>query len=68
MLLKSMHKYQPRIHVVEVKDAGNEGVARASGGEINNRLVIHNSFQETQFISVTAYQNSELSIQSMVFL
>lgn len=46
-MLNSLHKYEPRIHIVRV------------GGP--HRMITSHSFPETQFIAVTAYQNEEVS-------
>lgn len=46
MLLNSMHKYLPRLHVVLEND---------------NKSVKTFSFPETQFIAVTAYQNTDVN-------
>lgn len=51
-MLNSLHKYEPRIHIVRV------------GGP--KRMITSHSFPETQFIAVTAYQNEEVG--SAVFL
>ncbi|CAG5907139.1 unnamed protein product [Menidia menidia] len=59
IILHSLHRYQPRIHVVEARD-----VLKWAGGQ---RTFV---FPETQFITVTAYQNSkitELKINSNPF-
>jgi T-box protein 1 len=48
ILLNSMHKYIPRIHISLEND---------------NTNVKTFTFQETQFIAVTAYQNTDVSIQ-----
>lgn len=48
-MLNSLHKYQPRIHIVKV------------GNRENKRILCTKSFEETQFIAVTAYQNEEVS-------
>ncbi|XP_054654842.1 T-box transcription factor T [Dunckerocampus dactyliophorus] len=47
IMLNSLHKYEPRIHIVRV------------GGP--RRMVTSHSFPETQFIAVTAYQNEEIT-------
>ncbi|XP_036429295.1 T-box transcription factor T isoform X3 [Colossoma macropomum] len=47
IMLNSLHKYEPRIHIVRV------------GGP--QRMVTSHSFPETQFIAVTAYQNEEIT-------
>lgn len=46
IMLNSLHKYEPRIHIVRV------------GGP--QRMITSHSFPETQFIAVTAYQNEEV--------
>ena len=50
IVLNSMHRYQPRIHVIEV-----------GGGAHEQKSLQTHSFPETQFISVTAYQNTDVS-------
>ncbi|XP_076599633.1 T-box transcription factor T isoform X3 [Chaetodon auriga] len=47
IMLNSLHKYEPRIHIVRV------------GGP--RRMITSHSFPETQFIAVTAYQNEEVT-------
>lgn len=47
-MLNSLHKYEPRIHIVKV------------GGI--QKMISSQSFPETQFIAVTAYQNEEVSL------
>ncbi|XP_054650701.1 T-box transcription factor TBX19-like [Dunckerocampus dactyliophorus] len=47
IMLNSLHKYQPHLHIVCV---GSQ-----------HRLVSNVSFKETQFIAVTAYQNDEIT-------
>ncbi|KAG8444495.1 hypothetical protein GDO86_009599 [Hymenochirus boettgeri] len=47
IMLNSLHKYEPRIHIVRV------------GG--TQRMITSHSFPETQFIAVTAYQNEEIT-------
>ncbi|XP_034147983.1 T-box transcription factor TBX6 [Esox lucius] len=59
IILHSLHRYQPRVHVIEARD-----VLRWGGGQ--HSFV----FPETQFLTVTAYQNNkitELKIQSNPF-
>lgn len=46
-MLNSLHKYEPRVHLVRV---GTE-----------QRRVVTYQFPETQFIAVTAYQNEEVT-------
>ncbi|XP_042624354.1 T-box transcription factor T [Cyprinus carpio] len=47
IMLNSLHKYEPRVHIVRV------------GGP--QRMISTHSFPETQFIAVTAYQNEEIT-------
>ncbi|KAL4657501.1 hypothetical protein GN956_G4968 [Arapaima gigas] len=47
IMLNSLHKYEPRIHIVKV------------GGI--QKMITSRSFPETQFIAVTAYQNEEIT-------
>uniref|UniRef100_A0A2K5HVG4 T-box domain-containing protein n=1 Tax=Colobus angolensis palliatus TaxID=336983 RepID=A0A2K5HVG4_COLAP len=54
IVLQSLHKYQPRLHIVEVNDGEPEAACNASNTHIF-------TFQETQFIAVTAYQNAEIT-------
>jgi hypothetical protein len=50
IVLNSMHKYQPRIHVIEV-----------GGGPHEQKNLQTHSFPETTFIAVTAYQNTDIT-------
>lgn len=54
IVLQSLHKYQPRLHVVEVKEDGSEDPFLPSKAQTF-------IFSETQFIAVTAYQNADVS-------
>ncbi|KAK2866015.1 hypothetical protein Q7C36_002071 [Tachysurus vachellii] len=59
IILHSLHKYQARVHVVETRDVMMWGGAQHTF-----------TFPETQFITVTAYQNNkitELKINSNPF-
>ncbi|XP_077960267.1 T-box transcription factor T isoform X2 [Gasterosteus aculeatus] len=47
IMLNSLHKYEPRVHVLRV------------GGP--RRMISSHSFPETHFIAVTAYQNEEIT-------
>ncbi|XP_065057086.1 T-box transcription factor T-like [Rhopilema esculentum] len=49
VMLHSLHKYQPRIHIIRV------------GAPDGEQTVSTHSFPETQFIAVTAYQNEEIT-------
>ncbi|NP_705952.2 T-box transcription factor TBX6 [Danio rerio] len=59
IILHSLHRYQPRVHVIEARDVLMWGRTQHSF-----------TFPETQFITVTAYQNNkitELKINSNPF-
>ncbi|XP_054260177.1 T-related protein [Macrosteles quadrilineatus] len=47
IMLNSLHKYEPRVHIVRVGS--------------DQRRVVTYPFPETQFIAVTAYQNEEVT-------
>ncbi|XP_020716685.1 T-related protein isoform X2 [Ceratitis capitata] len=47
IMLNSLHKYEPRVHLVSV--------------DREQRQVVTYTFPETQFIAVTAYQNEEVT-------
>merc|ERR550532_338383 len=53
VILNSMHKYQPRIHVIYINPTGED----ASATE-NFKTFI---FPETKFTAVTAYQNHRIT-------
>ena len=50
VMLNSLHKYQPRIHIIRV------------GAPEGEKTISTHSFPETQFIAVTAYQNEEVNL------
>lgn len=55
IVLQSLHKYQPRLHIVEATEDGVE--------DINSDVKTQSfTFPETQFIAVTAYQNTDVSM------
>ncbi|XP_038139352.1 T-box transcription factor TBX21 [Cyprinodon tularosa] len=54
IVLQSLHKYQPRLHIVEVKEDGSEDPFLSSKAQTF-------VFSETQFIAVTAYQNADIT-------
>ncbi|XP_013394092.1 T-box protein 1-like [Lingula anatina] len=53
IVLNSMHKHQPRIHVIEV--------GSCSGNTRESSDLQTHCFPETQFIAVTAYQNTDIT-------
>ncbi|XP_021331632.2 T-box transcription factor TBX5b isoform X1 [Danio rerio] len=62
IILNSMHKYQPRLHIVKADE-------RNSFGSSNTSFCTH-SFAETSFIAVTSYQNhtiTQLKIENNPF-
>ncbi|XP_043859205.1 T-box transcription factor TBX21-like [Dromiciops gliroides] len=54
ILLQSLHKYQPRLVIEEVRDGEHERLAPSA---FTHSFI----FPETEFIAVTAYQNSKIS-------
>ncbi|XP_067287276.1 T-box brain protein 1 isoform X2 [Pseudorasbora parva] len=54
IVLQSLHKYQPRVHVIEINKSGDEDTSDPD-------RVQTFTFPETQFISVTAYQNTDVT-------
>lgn len=56
IILNSMHKYQPRLHIVKA-DENN------AFGSKNTAFCTH-VFPETSFISVTSYQNHKVRCSS----
>lgn len=54
IVLQSLHKYQPRLHIVEVTEDGVEDMS-------NEARTQTFTFPENQFIAVTAYQNTDVS-------
>ncbi len=50
-MLNSLHKYEPRLHIVKVDQ----------GGSGQGRIIKTVPFPKTQFIAVTAYQNEEVT-------
>lgn len=51
IILNSMHKYQPRLHIVKANDL--EGLQKTNFNTFK--------FEETKFIAVTAYQNEQIT-------
>ena len=73
VILNSMHKYQPRIHIVKChKDQPYS--AALQHFEKNSDSFSTHIFDETQFMGVTAYQNQQVcwliwhSYQSVPYL
>lgn len=55
IVLQSLHKYQPRLHIVEVTEDGAEDIS-------SDAKTQSFTFPETQFIAVTAYQNTDVRL------
>ena len=55
MLLNSMQKYIPRLHIVEVTESASKKL------NFDNKDVKTFTFMETKFIAVTAYQNTDVT-------
>ncbi|XP_048373612.1 T-box transcription factor TBX21 [Sphaerodactylus townsendi] len=54
IVLQSLHKYQPRLHITEAKEGEVD--------EVHSSLCTQTfTFPETQFIAVTAYQNADIT-------
>jgi hypothetical protein len=54
IILNSMHKYQPRLHIVRATDG-------ADPYAMGRTFVSTHVFPETQFMAVTAYQNQQVT-------
>lgn len=61
IVLQSLHKYQPRLHIVEVTEDGVEDMS-------NEARTQTFTFPENQFIAVTAYQNTDVRVTVTVLL
>ncbi len=57
VILNSMHKYIPRLNIVETNGRSTLSPANGDSEPIVNMF----TFPETQFIAVTAYQNTDVS-------
>ena len=55
LILNSMHKYQPRVHIIRKRDH------TASVINLKSEEMKTFTFSETNFIGVTAYQNQLVS-------
>lgn len=60
IVLQSLHKYQPRLHIVEVTEDGVEDMS-------NEARTQTFTFPENQFIAVTAYQNTDVSTWRIIY-
>lgn len=57
LVLNSMHKYQPRIHIVKRSDGASGNIVDLENEEYKTFI-----FPETIFTAVTAYQNQLVCI------
>lgn len=55
LILNSMHKYQPRIHIVKANDEKALAMQQGDPDSFSTHI-----FPETQFMAVTAYQNQQV--------
>jgi len=60
--LVSLYRYQPRIHIVQLDQPGQPKASRLSAlsSQSPSLVVASQSFKETQFVAVTAYQNDKV--------
>ncbi|CAF2117622.1 unnamed protein product [Rotaria magnacalcarata] len=58
IVLNSMHKYIPRLHIIQPVSSSNNDTKLSMGPLDNVNIFI---FPETQFIAVTAYQNENVT-------
>ena len=56
IMLNSLHKYEPRVHVMKVPGAGG-----VTSGETGGQQSWMFPFPATQFVAVTAYQNEDVT-------
>lgn len=63
IVLNSMHKYQPRIHLVLWRGKDSPNLANAPISALDQEVVKTFIFSETIFTAVTAYQNHSVSSQ-----
>ena len=62
IILNSMHRYQPRVHVVYMPPAAKiRSSDPVSRDEMSNQTHKTFIFPETQFMAVTAYQNHRIT-------
>ena len=60
--LVSLYRYQPCIHIVQLDQPGQPKVSRSPA--TSSPVVASQSFKETQFIAVTAYQNDKVGTKN----
>jgi len=59
IILNSMHKYIPRLHIIQAVNASNNDSKLSMAPFDNVNIFV---FPETQFIAVTAYQSEHVMI------
>ena len=63
VILNSMHRYQPRLHLIRSTDDNN---SNSNGSNERTQEFKTFVFPETQFTAVTAYQNHRVSYTYLV--
>ncbi|CAF1433232.1 unnamed protein product [Adineta steineri] len=58
IVLNSMHKYIPRLHIIQAMNSSNNDIKLSMAPFDNVNVFV---FPETQFIAVTAYQNEHVT-------
>jgi hypothetical protein len=64
IILNSMHKYIPRLHIIQAVNSSNNDTKLSMAPFDNVNIFV---FPETQFIAVTAYQNEQVNIYIFLF-
>ena len=64
LILNSMHKYMPRLTIVEVSSCSSDSTLSPKSNSPPREMF---TFAETQFIAVTAYQNTDVSVFDLSF-
>jgi hypothetical protein len=59
VILNSMHKYMPRLNIVEINSQSIDPISSSDKNIESPKYTF--TFPETQFIAVTAYQNTDVS-------
>ena len=63
VILNSMHKYQPRIHIVKADDEKALSLQQGESDSFSTHI-----FPETQFMAVTVYHNEKVSVATLSIL
>ncbi|CAF0746921.1 unnamed protein product [Rotaria sp. Silwood1] len=59
IIVNSMHKYMPRLNIVEIHDHSMDPILSSNKNSSSTKYTF--TFPETQFIAVTAYQNTDIT-------